>query len=457
MVDKTQIPKGYRQTEVGIIPEDWEVSIIGKETSINTGAKNTQDRVNAGLYPFFVRSQEVERINSYSFDGEAVLTAGDGVGTGKVFHYIIGKFDYHQRVYKISHFSDSLNGFYFYLYFRTHFYNRIASMTAKSSVDSVRMDMIAKMPIPIPSISEQKAIAQTLFDVGKLIERIEKLIEKKRGIRLATTQQLLTGKIRLPGFIGKWERKSLGNIGKFFKGNGIKRDEIVSHGLKCIRYGEIYTRYNNFTRTLVSHISVETSKNATPISKDDLLFAGSGETSEEIGKCVAYIGDDDAFAGGDIVILRQTSNDSLYLGYLLNHRDIVNQKANLGQGDAVVHISATNLARIEVLLPQREEQAAIANVIFNMDSEIETLEKQLAKVKAMKQGVMQELLTGRIRLIKSESKQKIKSTESQTDKKHNWAINEAVIVSTIVNKFGSIIHSLKQIRGIGNQSLACFQ
>jgi type I restriction enzyme S subunit len=95
--------KGYKQTEVGVIPTDWEIDEIQNLAEITTGAKNTQDRIFDGEYPFFVRSQIVERINSFSFDGEAILTAGDGVGTGKVFHYINGKFDYHQRVYKISH------------------------------------------------------------------------------------------------------------------------------------------------------------------------------------------------------------------------------------------------------------------------------------------------------------------------------------------------------------------
>src|SRR5438445_7307736 len=106
---------------------------------ITTGGKNTQDRIENGAYPFFVRSQTVERINSYSYDGEAVLTAGDGVGTGKVFHYIVGKFDCHQRVYRISDFLEGVNGFFFFLYFSNHFYDRIMSMTAKSSVDSVRL------------------------------------------------------------------------------------------------------------------------------------------------------------------------------------------------------------------------------------------------------------------------------------------------------------------------------
>jgi len=93
-----EVRKGYKQTEVGVIPEDWEVQQIKNIATIKTGSRNTQDKVDNGIYPFFVRSQIVESINSYSFDGEAVLTAGDGVGVGKVIHYVNGKFDCHQRV-----------------------------------------------------------------------------------------------------------------------------------------------------------------------------------------------------------------------------------------------------------------------------------------------------------------------------------------------------------------------
>jgi type I restriction enzyme S subunit len=154
-----EVRRGYKQTEVGVIPEDWVLDYVENLAHITTGGRNTQDRVEEGRYPFFVRSQTVERINTYSFDGEAVLTAGDGVGTGKVFHYINGKFDAHQRVYRISDFNERIDGYFFYLYFSTHFYNRIMQMTAKSSVDSVRREMIARMPIPFPRTKdEQKAI-----------------------------------------------------------------------------------------------------------------------------------------------------------------------------------------------------------------------------------------------------------------------------------------------------------
>jgi type I restriction enzyme S subunit len=177
--------------------ENWEVKELIKLASITTGSKNTQDRIDDGKYPFFVRSQTIERINSYSFDGEAVLTAGDGVGTGKIFHYINGKFDFHQRVYKISHFNEKLDGYFFFLYFSNNFYNRIMQMTAKSSVDSVRMEMIANMGIPLPPLPEQEAIAEVLFDMDEEIETLEKKLTKYKQLKQGLMQNLLTGKIRL--------------------------------------------------------------------------------------------------------------------------------------------------------------------------------------------------------------------------------------------------------------------
>lgn len=177
--------------------DEWGSDVVKNLASITTGSRNTQDRQANGEFPFFVRSSVVERINSYSYDGEAVLTAGDGVGTGKIFHYINGKFDFHQRVYKISDFTDRIHGYFFYLYFATNFYNRIISMTAKSSVDSVRIEMIADMSIPLPPIEEQKAIAQILSDIDSEIEKLKYKLEKYKVIKQGMMQELLKGTRRL--------------------------------------------------------------------------------------------------------------------------------------------------------------------------------------------------------------------------------------------------------------------
>ncbi|EPT7318128.1 TPA: restriction endonuclease subunit S [Klebsiella pneumoniae] len=190
--------KGYKSSELGDIPEDWELEKIGSLLSITTGGKNTQDKIAEGNYPFFVRSQTVERINSFSFNCEGVLTAGDGVGTGKIFHYINGKFDLHQRVYLMFNFSDKLDGYFFYIFFSNNFYDRIMSMTAKSSVDSVRREMIADMVMLLPPKAEQIAIATILHDMDTELTALEQKLAKIRDIKQGMMQQLLTGRIRLP-------------------------------------------------------------------------------------------------------------------------------------------------------------------------------------------------------------------------------------------------------------------
>lgn len=193
-----EIKPGYNETSAGRIPKDWVVKFVGDVADITTGSKNTQDRIDDAIFPFFVRSQTVEHINTYSYDGEAVLTAGDGVGTGKVYHYIYGKFDVHQRVYRISDFDQAVSGYFFYLYFSNHFYGRIMQMTAKSSVDSIRMGMITKMVIPLPPTKEeQTAIATILRDMYTEITTLEAKQTKARKIKQGMMQELLTGRIRL--------------------------------------------------------------------------------------------------------------------------------------------------------------------------------------------------------------------------------------------------------------------
>lgn len=195
-----------------------------------------------------------------------------------------------------------------------------------------------------------------------------------------------------------WEVKQLSEIGIFSKGKGVRKDESQSGEIPCIRYGEIYTHHNNYVKKFNSFISSEVSENAKKIKNGDILFAGSGETKEEIGKCIAFINDFEAFAGGDIVILSPKDSNSLFLGYILNTSLINKQKSSKGQGDAVVHISANSLASILLPIPPKEEQKAIAKALSDMDELISSLEKLISKKDAIKQGTMQQLLTGKKRL-----------------------------------------------------------
>jgi type I restriction enzyme S subunit len=175
----------YRFAEFKNVGE-WKETTIGLVAKVTTGNKDTQNKIDDGKYPFFVRSQTVERINSYSFEGEAILTSGDGVGVGKNFHYINGKFDYHQRVYCIYDFAEEVSGMFVFMYFSQYFDERVMRMSAKNSVDSVRMAMITEMPISLPSKKEQQKIADCLSSLGELINaqtaKIEQLQLHKKGL-----------------------------------------------------------------------------------------------------------------------------------------------------------------------------------------------------------------------------------------------------------------------------------
>lgn len=168
---------------------NWEEKNVSDVCEISTGKGNTQDKEENGIYPFYVRSPIIERSNKYIFDGEAILTVGDGVGTGKVYHYVNGKFNFHQRVYKMSNFNGVL-GKYFYYYFSTHFYDRVKKMTAKTSVDSVRLEMISKMNIIIPCLEEQEKIAEVLSKMDELIEGKKALLFDWQQLKKGLLQQM---------------------------------------------------------------------------------------------------------------------------------------------------------------------------------------------------------------------------------------------------------------------------
>ena len=172
------------------LTDAWEQRKVKEICSISTGKSNTQDRVDEGIYPFYVRSPIVERSNRYLFDEEAVLTVGDGVGTGKVFHYVNGKYDLHQRVYRMFDFSSEINAKYFYYYFSDHFYNRVMSMTAKTSVDSVRYEMIADMDILLPKLNEQIAISNCFDNLDNLITLHQRKVDEYKELKKGLLQQM---------------------------------------------------------------------------------------------------------------------------------------------------------------------------------------------------------------------------------------------------------------------------
>jgi type I restriction enzyme S subunit len=391
-----EVRKGYKQTEVGVIPEDWDVDCIGNVAQINTGGRNTQDRIEDGVYPFFVRSQTVERINSYSFDGEAILTAGDGVGTGKVFHYINGKFDAHQRVYQITNFNERIKGYYFYLYFSNHFYKRIMQMTAKSSVDSVRMEMIAKMLIPLPPVAEQEAIAEALSDADALIESLGTLLAKKRQVKQGAMSELLTGKRRLPGFSGKWEVKTLGEIGDTDPENLTSKTD-PDYSFKYISLEDVdFGVLRNYTELTFRFAP---SRARRKIRKNDLLIS----TVRPNLKSHLFIREEvsDMVCSTGFCVLRCNPNmaNPTYIYFHLFANQIERQIETLLTGSNYPSINSKDVKALQIPLPDVAEQTAIAEILSDMDAEICAVEEKLFKARGVKAGMMSALLGGKIRLV----------------------------------------------------------
>jgi type I restriction enzyme, S subunit len=410
------VKEGFKQTEAGSIPEDWSIKRIMNIASVNPESLDGATNPNYSFGYISLENVEVGRLNGCSYEvfcsspsrARRVVRRGDilfgNVRPNLKSHYLVN--DEISDMVCSTGFSvvrckpsEANPAYVYYLFLSEIIERQVSAIISGSNYPAVNRTDVEGLYLPLPELAEQKAIASTISDVDALIDALERLIDKKRDIKQGAIQELLTGKKRLPGFDGEWVEKQLGELGIFLKGCGIKKDESMSGSIPCIRYGEIYTVHDCLVKDFHSWISDDVAEKARRINRGDILFAGSGETKEEIGKCVAFTGEQEAYAGGDIVILRPTTVNSTFLGYYLNTEAINQQKARRGQGDAVVHISSSALSEIDIKIPGSiDEQDAIAGIFSDIDLEIETLVKKLAKIRQLKQGMMQELLTGRIRL-----------------------------------------------------------
>jgi len=255
-----------------------------------------------------------------------------------------------------------------------------------------------KQKIRVPSILEQQNIASILATSDRNIGLKEQLIAEKKQQKKWLLQNLLTGKKRLFGFKQEWEEVRLGDLGELARGKGVSKSNVVETGYPFISYGEIYTTHNITIKEYRTFISSNGCEECLRIYKGDIVFTGSGESAKEIGKAVVFLFDDEAYAGGDTIVLTQKNNDSLFLAYMLNSDHVIKQLASLGQGNSVVHIYPFQLMQISILLPPLSEQTAIANILSTADHEIDLHEKQLEELKKQKKALMQLLLTGIVRV-----------------------------------------------------------
>ncbi len=346
---------------------EWEEKLVKEICDINTGKSNTQDQVEDGLYPFYIRSATPVRSNRYLYDCEAVITIGDG-HIGKVFHYVNGKFDLHQRCYMMSNFN-GVDARYFYYYFSANFYERAMRLTAKATVDSVRLEMIADMPIYLPSITEQQKIADCLSTIDTLIAAQEQMVaalkERKRGLM----QQLFpqpgesTPRLRFPDFTGEWEKKKFKEC--FDIGNGRDYKHLSEGDIPVYGSGGYMCSVNDY---LYDGDSACIGRKGT-INKP-MFLRGKFWTVDTLFYTYNFV------------------DTSAYFVYLL-FQNIDWMKHNEAGG--VPSLSRNIIYNISVLLPEPAEQQKIVNCISAMDDLIATEAAKLDTLKIHKKGLTQQL------------------------------------------------------------------
>ena len=366
--------------------DKWQVKNLEELSEVTTGNKDTQNKLDDGEFPFFVRSQTVEKINSYTYDGEAVLTSGDGVGVGKNFHYINGKFDYHQRVYCIFNFKSQVSGKYIFYYFSEKFNKRVMGLSAKNSVDSVRRSMITEMPISIPTLNEQTKIANFLTAVDEKISQFTQKHDLLNQYKKGVMQQIFSQELRFKDDDGQdfpeWEEATLGEIVKFQNGKG--HESIINEDGKYIVVNSKFIASSG----KVFKCSV---KALTPIASDtNVMVMSDVPNGKALGKCFFISEEDNRFTLNQrICALKSDKYHNKFLYYLINRNPhFLSFDSGVGQ---------TNLKKEDVLscplvIPiSTNEQTKIANFLTAIDDKITATQAQLKAVKQYKQGLLQQM------------------------------------------------------------------
>lgn len=375
--------------------DEWVTRQLSEIATVKTGKRNNEDKIANGRYPFFVRSATVERINSYYHDGEAILVPGEG-RIGEVLHYTKGRFDVHQRVYAITHFDTDVSAKFIYYYMALSFGKWAMQNSVKAAVDSLRLPTFLRFEMQLPSSRKTQAtIVDVLSDVDRLLESLDELIAKKRAIKHATMSALLAGRTRLPGFSGKWETQSLGSIADA-RGGTTPRTDIARNWNGTISWSsttDVTGATEKFLIDTARRITSAglTSCRAAVLPAGTLLLCTRATIGDvriaEIPVCPGQ--------GVTALVCRETvSNEFIY--YLL--KTLSAQMIERAVGSTFLQINKPDLVSLNVCLPSRDEQDAIASVLSSMDSEIVALERRRDKTLAIKQGMMQQLLTGRTRL-----------------------------------------------------------
>lgn len=420
------IPPGYKQTEVGVIPEDWEVSQLGVciETrpsyGINAAAVPYSDQL-----PVYIRITDISDDGRFSpaprvsvrseSSGDYLLADGDivlartGASVGKSYRYNPddGPLVYAGFLIRVKPDPKKLLSAFAAAYANTGSYWRwVRLMSMRSGQPGINGNEYAQLPLPIPPLPEQRAIAAALSDVDALLSGLDRLIAKKRDLKQAAMQQLLTGQTRLPGFHGEWEVKRLGEVGKCLRGVSYKGDsDLSTHDTP---HTKRLLRSNNVANAVVVTDEVQFVNTARVSShqilqQDDILICMANGSKALVGKAGIFaVSDGYEYTFGAFMGCFRTNSAAanpaftFYLFLTARYREYIN---NLLAGSSINNLRPSSIESLEFPTPPLAEQTAIAAVLSDMDAELAALESRHAKTRDLKQAMMQELLTGRTRLV----------------------------------------------------------
>lgn len=430
------VKPGYKQTEIGVIPEDWKIEKLANLSGggMQNGTFYECSRKGAGVYFLNVgnlyetapiTTQKLDKFNATKDEidrfrvknGDLFFTRSSIVPSGIAYcnwykdaDDKITVFDSHVVRFKTD--TAKVDPMYLYLQCISQASRRYFVSNAKvATMTTIDQSQIANCLIPVPSIAEQTGIAKAIFDMDNMVKTLEQLVSKKKAITQGVMQKLLTGKRRLSGFTREWQHFVFGELFNFTPNNTFTRAQMSESGkVKNIHYGDILTKYGayvNGSSDLIPYISKEVDlarfADRCYLQSGDIIMADTAE-DETVGKVLEVVNVDCPILAGQHTLLcrPKVRFAPKFLGYYLNAACYHDQLIPYIVGTKVSSVSKASVAQTELVVPDYEEQQAIAEILSDMDSEIEALEQKLAKYRQVKQGMMQQLLTGKIRLAKNE-------------------------------------------------------
>jgi type I restriction enzyme, S subunit len=419
-----EVRPGYKATEAGVVPEEWEVRTVEQVALVTSGKRlplgsslvdhptphpyirvkdmrpGTVDLTEIKYVPEAV-FPAIQRYRIYERDIFISVAGSLGI-VGKIPKELDGA-NLTENADRLTNITCSQD-YLLYVLMSPLIQTAIDSIRTVGAQPKLALTRIRKFPIPLPPAeAEQRAIAAALSDVDALLGGLDQLIAKKRDLKQAAMQQLLTGQTRLPGFQGEWELKQLGELGRTYGGlAGKTKADFGVGGSLYVTFMAIMSGAEIDGRRL-DRVRVAPTETQNVVVLGDLLFNGSSETPEEVAMCSLVTLDVpnlylNSFCFGFRLRPGAAAN-GLFLTYLIRSSIGREVMKSLAQGSTRYNLSKRALLEAAVRVPGVEEQTAIATVLSDMDAELSALRARRFKTEALKTAMMQELLTGKTRLV----------------------------------------------------------